>query len=129
MNTQRFERVAPHTGTCVAAARMALHDGNKAALHDALSRVLSGSPDVAAAVVSPIFVEEFLSATLSDKQQCRMVLIELQGNGWLASAAPLVMAFEAAVMDKADRLSEVAPEYRKAATHMFNRLTASSAAA
>ncbi len=129
MNTQRFGHVAPHTGSCLAAARMALHDGNQAALNDALSRVLSGSSDVSAAVVSPVFVEDFLSATLSDKQQCRMVLTVLQGNDWLVSAAPLVMAFEAAVMDKADRLAEVAPEYRRAATHMFYRLTASSAVA
>ena len=128
MNKHRFECVAPHTRACTAAARAALQDGNPAALRDALTRVLSESSDAVAAVVSHEFVEEFLSVILADKQQGRLVLAVLQGNNW-TSAAPLVLAFEAAVMDKSDMLDELAPEYRRAATHMFNRLTASIATA
>lgn len=106
---------------CVAAANKALDTNDQAALHDALTRLLADSADIAASLVSEQFVEGFLRRAL-ESANAGAVLSEMCSMGYEKHARPLVLAYEAALEKRADMLDELEPELQGATKRMFERL-------
>ncbi len=118
-------RVNLQTRLCASAARQALTAGNLPALRDALGKLLAESADLASALVSKHFVEDFLAPLLEQGEQAATVLDMLRCLDYGKHARPLLLAFEAVVEDRSDMLSELEPEVQRAARRMFERLTGS----
>jgi len=110
------------TRICADAARQALGSGNQPALREALSRLLSESPDIAATLVSTQFVESFLSLLLKNAQHAKATLDVMRELGYEKPARPMLLAFEVALTNRPDMLAELEPEIQGAAKHMFERL-------
>jgi tetratricopeptide (TPR) repeat protein len=119
----RKQRAAVQTRLSVADAREALVAGNLTALHDVLSKLLAESADLAFALVSKHFVEDFLTSLLAKSEQAKHVLSVLRSLDYAKHARPLVLAFEAAVEGRSEMLSELEPEVQRAAQRMYERLT------
>jgi len=119
----RERRANLQTRLCTGAARQALAAGNLPALRDALGRLLTESADLASALVSKHFVEDFLAPMLTQGGQATAVLDMLRNLDYGKHARPLLLAFEAAVANRPDMLSELEPEVQRAARLMFDRLT------
>ncbi len=118
-------RVNLQTQLCTSAASQALAIGNLPALRDALGKLLAESADLASALVSKQFVEDFLAPLLVQGEQAVVVLDMLRSLDYGKHARPLLLAFEAAVEDRSEMLSELEPEVQRAAQRMFKRLTGS----
>ncbi len=73
-------------------------------------------------MVSEYFVEGFLALVLADCHGTA-VLAVLRELGFERHARPLLLALEAAIESRADKLAELEPEIRAAAQQMFERLT------
>lgn len=112
------------TRLCTTAVRQALNTGNTPALRDALGRLLTESADIATAVVSENFVEGLLTTVLATGQDAAALLALLRDLGYEKHARPLLLAFEAAIENRPDKLADIEPEIQGAAQHMFERLTA-----
>ncbi|MES9902835.1 MAG: hypothetical protein ABW168_09140, partial [Sedimenticola sp.] len=108
---------------CREAVRQALDTRDPAALRDALSRLLDESPDIAASLVSKAFVEELLAPLLADEKKALAVLDTMRGLGYEKHARPMLLAFEAALHNLEEMLTELEPEIQVATTRMFKRLT------
>ena len=93
------------------------------ALHNALSKLLAESVDIASALASTHFVEDFLAPALASHDQATVVLDLLRELSFARHARPLLLAFEAAVSKRPDMLTELEPEVQRAAQLMFERLT------
>ena len=111
------------TRICINAARQALEVGNALALHDALGRLLTDAADIAATLVSRQFIERFLAPLLNNTQDAKTVLDVMRDLGYEKYARPMLLAFEAAMVNRPDMLAELEPEIQGAAKHMFERLT------
>ena len=112
------------TRLCAEAARQALETGDLPALHAALAQLLTESVDLAAALVSKPFIEDFLAKVLAQGKQPAAVLEALRELGFAKHARPLLLAFEAAMNNRPDMLTELEPEVQRAAHLMFDRLKA-----
>ena len=104
-------------------ARKALDAADLIALRDALGRLLAESFDIASALTSTFFVEDFLAMVLAQGKQALAVQTILRELGFGRHARPLLLAYEAAVANRPDMLGELEPEVQVAAKHMFDRLT------
>ena len=93
------------------------------ALHNALSKLLAESVDIASALASTHFVEDFLASALVQDDHANAVLELLRELGFATHARPLLLAFEAAVSKRPDMLTELEPEVQRAAQLMFERLS------
>lgn len=109
---------------CADSARQALEAGDLPALHGALAQLLADSVDLAAALVSKPFIEDFLAKVLTQKKQAAALLEALRELGFAKQARPLLLAFEAAMNNRPDMLTELEPELQRAARLMFDRLKA-----
>lgn len=109
--------------TCAKSALEALETGNPPELQAALGRLLAESPDIAASLVGTGFVEGFLAPLLANTQHAQTVLDTMRELGYDKHARPMLLAFEAALLNRADMLNELEPEIQGAAKHMFDRLT------
>ncbi|MFZ6680091.1 tetratricopeptide repeat protein [Undibacterium sp. Tian12W] len=107
---------------CSQLAKKAIELVNPVALHDALERLLINSPDIVVALVSEQFIEGFLGKLLSDSKSAIMVLTAMRNLAYEKHARPLMLAFEAAVENRADMLTEIEPELQGATMHMYERL-------
>ncbi|MFZ6873316.1 hypothetical protein ACO0LF_14775 [Undibacterium sp. Di27W] len=74
-------------------------------------------------LVSTEFVEKYLASLLKIPASATRVLDEMRKLGYDKYARPLILAFEAALEDRADMLTELAPELQGATMHMYARLT------
>ena len=111
------------TRELVSNAQFALETSNSPKLQDALSRLLSESVDIASALASTHFVEDFLAVVLAQGKQATPVLELLRELGFSRHARPLLLAFEAAAAKRPDMLTELEPEVQRAAQLMFERLS------
>ena len=118
------KRTELQTSRYTTAARQALEAGNMPGLRDILGRLLIESMDVAAALVSQPFVEGFLAHELAMGKNASVLLDTLQHLGYEKHARPLLLAFEAAIENRPDRLADIEPEIQRATQHMFERLSA-----
>ncbi|MFZ6745357.1 hypothetical protein ACO0LC_19205 [Undibacterium sp. JH2W] len=84
---------------------------------------LTGNIDL---LVSTEFVEKYLASLLKIPTSASRVLDEMRSLGYDKYARPLILAFEAALEDKADMLTELEPELQGATMHMYARLTGKS---
>lgn len=109
---------------CSDSARQALETDDLPALHTALAQLLAESVDLAAALVSKPFIEDFLAKVLTQEKQAAVVLEALRELGFAKQARPLLLAFEAAMNNHPDMLAELEPEVQRAARLMFDRLKA-----
>lgn len=116
-------RVEPPTRLGIAGAREVLDAGDTPILREALTRLLAETDDIAAALASEAFVEGFLAPALAVGQG-RTLLAVLRDLGYDRHARPLLLACEAVLEKRQDRLADLEPEVRGAAQHMFARLTA-----
>ena len=105
-----------------AASRHAFASGDPAALRNALTCLIADPVDIAAVLVSRHVIEDFLAPALVNVRSIPMLLNEMRDLGYEKHARPLVLAFEAAMMDRADLLTELEPEIQAATIHMFGRL-------
>ncbi len=119
----RKQRAVVQTRLSVADAHQALTAGNLTALRDVFSKMLAKSADLAFALVSKHFVEDFLATLFAQGEQSRIVLDTLRSLDYAKHARPLLLAFEAAVEDRSEMLSELEPEVQRAAQRMYERLT------
>jgi Tfp pilus assembly protein PilF len=119
----RQMRAAVQTRLLVADARHVLVAGNLSALRNVFSKLLTEPADLAYALVSKHFVEDFLAPLLAQREQAKHVLETLRSLDYAKHARPLLLAFEAAVEDRSEMLSELEPEVQRAAQRMFERLT------
>lgn len=106
----------------LSAARQALHTGNTTALSESLGCLLAESVDIAAALVSQYFVEGFLRPVLTGGLHAATLLGALRELGYEKHARPLLLAFEAAMEARPERLDDIEPEIQAAAQHMYERL-------
>ena len=109
------------------AAKLALDAENLPALQETLRQLLAESADIASALASTHFVEGFLAGVLAQGKQAAAVLDLLRELGFARHARPLLLAFEAAVANRPDMLTELEPEVQRAALRMFERLSAPTA--
>lgn len=116
-------RITSLTLVCTGSAQQALIDSNPTELHASFSRLLTESPDIATSLVSTPFVESFLSPLLKNTQHAQAVLNTMRELGYEKHARPMLLAFEAALLNRADMLTELEPEIQGAAKHMYERLT------
>jgi Flp pilus assembly protein TadD/DNA-binding MarR family transcriptional regulator len=107
----------------LATVQQVLDAGSQAAVLDALAVLLAESEDVAAALVSTAFVEEFLAPLLTDRKKASAVFDAMRSLGYEKHARPLLLAFEAAKEKQQNMLAELEPEIRDAAKRMFDRLS------
>jgi tetratricopeptide (TPR) repeat protein len=106
------------------AAQQAMANGNAAALTETLTHLATrAAVDLAAALVSPAFIEEFLAPSLKDAHQAETLLTALRAAGYDRHARPLLLAYEAALNNSPDMLSELEPEVQGAARRLHDRLT------
>jgi tetratricopeptide (TPR) repeat protein len=117
------KRVDLQTRVFANAAKLALDAANLPALQEALSQLLDESRDIATALASTHFVEAFLVEVLAQGKQAASVLDLLRELGFARHARPLLLAFEAAVANRPDMLTELEPEVQRAALRMFERLS------
>ncbi|MFZ6711151.1 tetratricopeptide repeat protein [Undibacterium sp. TC9W] len=111
------------TELCVENSEHALIAEDKYSLNEALKRLFEHSIDIAAALVSRQFIETFLAVLLKKPASALIVLNEMRSLGYERHARPLVLAFEAAIENKAEMLAELEPELQGATMHMYERLT------
>ena len=119
------KRTELQTSRYTTVAKEALQTGNMPMLRDILGRLLIESRDIAAAVVSPSFVEDFLAYELAAGKNALVILDTLRQLGYEKYARPLLLALEAAIENCPDRLADIEPEIRRATQHMFERLSVS----
>lgn len=112
------------TAQCVVSAREALDAGNQSALHEALSHVLDDPDHTAFALVSEPFIEGFLVPLLANTKNASQVLVEMRSLGYEKHARPLLLAFEMAIENRAEMLSELEPEIQDATKRLLERLQA-----
>jgi len=105
------------------AAQQAMANGNAGALAEALAHLATQAVDLAAALVSSAFIEEFLAPSLKDAHQAETLLTALRAAGYERHARPLLLAYEAALNNSPDMLSELEPEVQGAARRLHDRLT------
>ena len=105
------------------AAHFALDAANLPALQETLSQLLAESVDIASALTSTHFVEGFLAVVLAQGKQATPVHDLLRELGFARHARPLLLAFEAALANRPEMLTELEPEVQRAAQLMFNRLS------
>ena len=117
------KRADLQTRVFVNAAKLALDAANLPVLQETLSQLLAESVDIASALTSTHFVEDFLAAVLAQGKQATAVLDLLRELGFARHARPLLLAFEAAVSKRPDMLDELEPEVQRAAQLMFERLS------
>ncbi len=98
-------------------------NGNAGALAEALAHLATQAVDLAAALVSPAFIEEFLAPSLKDAHQAETLLAALRAAGYDRHARPLLLAYEAALNNSPDMLSELEPEVQAASQRLYDRLT------
>ena len=116
-------RTNAQTRALVSNVKLALDAADLLALHEALSQLLVKSVDIASALASTHFVEGFLAVVLAQGKQSTAVLDLLRELGFARHARPLLLAFEAAVENRPDMLTELEPEVQRAALLMFERLS------
>jgi tetratricopeptide (TPR) repeat protein len=119
----RKQRLDLQTRICVEALRRALDAGNVPELGEALGRFSTESIDLAAALVSKQFVEDFMAPVLKDAHQSEVLLVALRARGYDRYARPLLLAFEAALTNRPHMLKELEPEVQTASHRIFERLT------
>jgi tetratricopeptide (TPR) repeat protein len=107
------------------AARRALDAGDLPALREALGSLLAGADGIATILVSESFVEGFLALVLADRHGTALLAV-LRELGFEKHARPLLLALEAAIENRADKLAELEPEVSAAAQQMFERLNRAS---
>ncbi|WPD74061.1 tetratricopeptide repeat protein [Dickeya fangzhongdai] len=100
----------------------ALEVDNWQAVSETLRRLLSETSDIAAALVSLGFVEDFLAVILSDHQKAAQLLSTLRELGFEKHARPLLLAFEAINENRQEMLDALEPEVQGAAKRMWKRL-------
>ncbi|MBB5607809.1 MULTISPECIES: tetratricopeptide repeat protein [unclassified Janthinobacterium] len=110
---------------CVAAAKVAIEAGNHSALRDALTRLQADPANIAAALVHEQFIEGFLAPMLADAQAASALLAEMRSLGYEKHARPLLLAFDAAINNGENMLSELEPEIQAATKRMYQRLLTS----
>jgi len=119
----RERRADLYTRLCATAALQALAAGSMSALRAALSRLLAEADDLAAALVSEHFIEGFLAPVLAGGLSAATLLELLRELGYEKHARPLLLAFEAAMEKRPDKLADIEPEIQGAAQHMYERLS------
>ncbi len=92
-------------------------------LAELLEVIAAESVDLPATLASSCFVEDLLGRALQDKQQAGLLLSVLRRQGFELHARPLLLAFEAAIEQRPEMLSELEPEVRNAAQRLYRRLT------
>ncbi|QOL12758.1 ATP-binding protein [Dickeya dianthicola] len=92
------------------------------AVGETLRRLLAETSDIAAALVSLSFVEDFLAVVLSDHQKAVQLLSTLRELGFEKHARPLLLAFEAINENRQEMLDALEPEVQGAAKRMLKRL-------
>lgn len=105
------------------AAQQALATGNAGALAEALAHLATQAVDLAAALVSPAFIEDFLAPSLKDAHQAETLLAALRAAGYDRHGRPLLLAYEAALRNSPDILTELEPEVQVASQRLYDRLT------
>ena len=118
----RKRRCELTTRRYTSAARRALDAGDLPALREAFGSLLAGADGIATILVSEDFVEGFLARVLADRHGADLLTV-LRELGFEKHARPLLLAVEAAIGNRADKLAELEPEIRAAAQQMFERLT------
>lgn len=103
-------------------ALQSIENGNQQLLKENLSRFLVDSENVATILVSKEFIENFLFHVVANIAQAETVLNLMRDLGYEKHARPLILAFEAAIRNQEEMLSELEPEIRGATKLMFNRL-------
>ncbi len=112
-----------HTRIATTAARRALESGTLPAMREALQRLLDESTDIAATLISVQFVEGFLVPLLAKSQDAKCVLDVMRELGYEKHARPLLLALEAAVLNRPEMLAELEPEVQLSTKIMFMRLS------
>ncbi|WP_053063713.1 tetratricopeptide repeat protein [Caballeronia mineralivorans] len=115
-------RVNLQTRRCVNEIKNLLKSGDMGTVRGAHVRLPVDSIDIAAALVSKQFIEDFLVLMLADSRQATEVLNAMRDLGYDKHARPLLLAFEAAKDDRPEMLDELEPEIQGAAKRMFERL-------
>ncbi len=107
----------------IESARVALDAGNTQALRETLNQLFSDMPDRAAMSVSENFVEGLLTHALAGPEKAKVLLDILNDLDFVKHARPLLLAFEVAMRNRSEMLTELEPEIQRAAQAMFKRLT------
>ncbi len=107
---------------CAQLAQPALDRQDEAALTQALSRLTQELPDPADALVTTAFVEGFLGEVLAQAPQGELLLRVLRAQGFDRYARPLLLAFDAALHQRADMLDELEPELQTATKILYQRI-------
>jgi Flp pilus assembly protein TadD len=110
------------TNRAITAIRQTLDSGATELLHQTLTHWAEQSLDLAAALTSTTFIEDFLAPLLHNTHQAEMVLAALCAQGFDRHARPLLLAFEAALSHRPEMLAELEPEVRGASQRVYERL-------
>lgn len=122
----RNRYLAVQTHRTVTAIQQALESGNDEVLSQALVHWAEQSPDLAAALTSTTFIEDFLALLLANTRQAERLLDAFRAQGFDRHARPLLLAFEAALSHRPEMLAELEPEVRGASQRVYERLVPSS---
>lgn len=112
------------TRRAIGAIRQSLENGSSDGLHQALAHWAGNSLDLASALTSTTFIEDFLGPLLQEPRQAEMLLAALRAQGFDRHARPLLLAFEAALSQRPEMLAELEPEVRGASQRVYERLVA-----
>jgi len=107
-----------HISTC----QQALNAGNHSAVKAALQLLFTDAKDLTSILVSEAFIEGFLALLLAKRDGANLVLTAMRELGYNKYARPMLLAFEAAIVDQPSMLDELEPEVRGAAKRMFGRI-------
>lgn len=110
------------TNRAITAIRQALESGNDEVVHQTLTPWAEQTLDLAAALTSTTFIEDFLAPLLANTRQAEMLLAALRAQGFDRHARPLLLAFEAALSHRPEMLAELEPEVRGASQRVYERL-------
>lgn len=120
ISRQRFLK----TRLCIAEALHAIKTGNQSSLREALTSLLDDKDNIATALISEPFIEEFLVPLLENAKNASLVLAEMRSLGYEKHARPLLLAFEMAIENRVAMLPELEPELQDATKRLFERLQA-----
>jgi len=73
------------------------------------------------------FVEGFLTPLLKNREDAEIVLEMMRKLGYEKYARPMLLAFEAALQNREDMLTELEPEIQSATMLVYKRLIGSEA--
>ena len=112
----------PKIARLALSARDALTRGQEADLTLALDTLLTLADSPSSVFGSSGVVRELLAPVLAEGSRAGALLDAMRRQGWARHARPLLLAYEAALVQRPALLDELEPEVRSASKRLYARL-------